>query len=55
MACGHCGSEETEISFEFLAFTRRTCRACGETFYTIAARSTDDRVFELTPRKTKQR
>jgi hypothetical protein len=57
IACGHCGSTETEISFEFLAFTRRICRACGETFYTMAPRSTEDRVFDLTPttRKTKQR
>ena len=52
VVCSYCGSEETDISFEFLAFTRHVCRACGEAFYTIAARSTGDRVFGQTRRKT---
>jgi hypothetical protein len=53
VACSHCGSEDTDISFEFLAFTRRVCRRCGDTFYTFAGRSTDRRVFGMTRRKSR--
>jgi len=36
VACRSCGSTDTRVSFEFLAFTRRTCRDCGAAFVTIA-------------------
>jgi len=58
VVCGHCGSEDTKISFEFLAFARHICRGCGEAFYTLTTRSTDRTVFGATRRKsgmTKQR
>ena len=34
--CRNCGSSDTRVSFEFLAFTRRVCRDCGAAFVTIA-------------------
>lgn len=36
VACRNCGSSDTRVSFEFLAFTRRVCRECGAAFVTIA-------------------
>ena len=36
VACRKCGSSDTRVSFEFLAFTRRVCRDCGAAFVCIA-------------------
>jgi hypothetical protein len=44
VACGNCGSSDTRVSFEFLAFTRRVCPECGTAFVTIADLS-GERVF----------
>jgi hypothetical protein len=41
VACSDCGSNDTEVSFEFLAFTHRICRSCGATFVTIGDPSRD--------------
>jgi len=32
VACSACGSGDTRVSFEFLCYTRHTCRACSTTF-----------------------
>jgi ribosomal protein S27E len=32
VACSACGSLDTQVSFEFLRYTRHTCRACSTTF-----------------------
>jgi hypothetical protein len=32
VACSACGSVDTRVSFEFLCYTRHTCRACSTTF-----------------------
>ena len=32
VACSACGSLDTRVSFEFLCYTRHTCRACSTTF-----------------------
>lgn len=32
VACSACGSVDTQVSFEFLCYTRHTCRICSTTF-----------------------
>ena len=32
VACSACGSLDTRVSFEFLCYTRHTCRVCSTTF-----------------------
>ena len=32
VACSACGSIDTQVSFEFLRYTRHTCRVCSTTF-----------------------
>ena len=32
VACSACGSVDTRVSFEFLCYTRHTCRVCSTTF-----------------------
>lgn len=32
VACSACGSVDTQVSFEFLCYTRHTCRVCSTTF-----------------------
>jgi hypothetical protein len=32
VACSACGSMDTRVSFEFLCYTRHTCRTCSMTF-----------------------
>src|SRR5258705_2381774 len=32
VACSACGSGDTRVSFEFLCYTRHTCRECSTTF-----------------------
>jgi hypothetical protein len=32
VVCSACGSGDTRVSFEFLCYTRHTCRACSTTF-----------------------
>jgi hypothetical protein len=32
VACSACGSVDTRVSFEFLCYTRHTCRTCSTTF-----------------------
>jgi hypothetical protein len=36
VVCTSCFSSDTRMLFEFLAFTRHVCRACGQTFVTVA-------------------
>ena len=45
VGCSNCGSSDTQVSFEFLLFTRRICRTCGLAFVTITDPSSRDRVF----------
>lgn len=53
--CGHCGSSDTEVSFEFLTFTRHHCRACGATFVTFSAGSRERGEISLDRRKNRLR
>jgi len=46
VSCRNCGSSDTKVSFEFLAFTRRICPDCGAAFVTIADLS-GERVFTV--------
>ena len=32
VACSACGSVDTQVSFEFLCYTRHMCRVCSTTF-----------------------
>jgi hypothetical protein len=32
VACSACGSADTQVSFEFLCYTRHTCCVCSTTF-----------------------
>jgi hypothetical protein len=41
VACTSCFSSDTRMLFEFLAFTRHVCRACGQTFVTVAQPSNE--------------
>jgi hypothetical protein len=43
-ACTGCFSTDTRTLFEFLAFTRHVCRACGQTFVTVAQPSNESRL-----------
>ncbi len=53
--CGHCGSIDTEVSFEFLAFTRYHCRACGTNFVIFSAGSREPGVPSFIRRKNRLR
>jgi len=52
VACRNCGSSDTRVSFEFLAFTRRICPECGAAFVTIADLS-GERVFTFSFTRSK--
>jgi transposase-like protein len=53
--CGHCGSSDTEVSFEFMAFTRHHCRACGSSFTTFTGRSGERGALSFIRRKNRVR
>jgi hypothetical protein len=46
VACTGCFSSDTRMLFEFLAFTRHVCRACGQTFVTVAQPSNEPSLSE---------
>jgi len=47
VACTSCFSSDTRMLFEFLAFTRHVCHACGETFVTVAPRSDESSLLAV--------
>jgi hypothetical protein len=51
VACTSCFSSDTQMLFEFLAFTRHVCRACGQTFVTVDQPSNESSMLDYSIRR----